>query len=109
MAKTIKRLGEIRDNVEANGINVEKYVKELAVVTMDLTEACGSKFKQEHFRFIAMFLTTRNNGGRGGGGFYRDVMEYKGIMNLRAVHGDKSRSTMAPEIHHSPWTSWSCT
>ena len=27
MAKTMKRLGEIRDNVEADGINVEKYVK----------------------------------------------------------------------------------
>ncbi len=31
MAKTMKRLGEIRDNVKADSINVEKYVKELSV------------------------------------------------------------------------------
>ncbi len=41
MAKTMKRLGEIRDNVEADRINVERYVKELAIVTMHLTKAAG--------------------------------------------------------------------
>ncbi len=41
MAKTLKRLGEIRDNVEADSINVELYVKELAVATMDFAKACG--------------------------------------------------------------------
>ena len=85
MAKTMKRLGEIRDNVEADSINVEKYVKELSVVTRDLTKACGRMFEQEH----AMFSATRNNGG-GGGGFHRGAMEHKVIMNLRAVDGDKS-------------------
>ena len=44
MAKTMKRLGEPRDNVEADSINVEKYVKELSVVTMDLTKACRRMF-----------------------------------------------------------------
>ncbi len=43
MAKTMKRLGEIRNSVEADGINVEKYVMEPAVVTMDLTKACGRR------------------------------------------------------------------
>ena len=89
MAKTMKRLWEIRGNVEADSINVEKYVKEQSVVTMDLTKACGRMFEQEHLRFIAMFSATRNNGG-GGGGFHRGVMEHKVIMNLRAVNGDKS-------------------
>ncbi len=60
MAKTMRRLGEIRDNVEMDGIKVEKYVKELSAVTMDLTKACGRMFQQEHLRFIAMFSATRN-------------------------------------------------
>ena len=85
----MKLLGELRGNVEADSINVEKYVKELSVVTMYLTKACGRMFEQEHLRFIAMFSATRNSGG-GGGGFYKGVMEHKIIMNLRAVNGDKS-------------------
>ncbi len=39
MARAVRRLGEIRDKVEADSINVEKYLKELAVMTMDLTKA----------------------------------------------------------------------
>ncbi len=33
MTMTMKRSGEIRDNVEADSINLEKYLKALAVVT----------------------------------------------------------------------------
>ncbi len=76
MAKTMKRLGEIRENVEADSIDVEKYWMELPAATMDLTKACRIMFVQEHFRFIAMFSATRT--------------EHKVIMNLRAVSGDKS-------------------
>ncbi len=60
MAKTMKRLGELRDDVEADSITAEKYVKELSVVTMDFAKACGRMFEQEHLRFIAMFSATRN-------------------------------------------------
>ena len=63
MAKAMRRLGEIRDNVEADVINVDKYVKELSVATMNLTKACGRMFEQENFRFIAMFSETRTRGG----------------------------------------------
>ena len=75
--------------MEGDSINVEKYVKELSVVTMDLTKACGGMFEQEHFRFTAMFSATRSSAG-GGGGFHKGAMEHKDIMNLRAVNGDKS-------------------
>ena len=40
LAEAMKRLGRIRDNVETDSINVDKYLKELAVVTMDFTKAC---------------------------------------------------------------------
>ncbi len=55
IAKTMKPLGEIRDNVEADSVDVEHYVKGLAVVTTDLTKACRRMFEQEHLRFINMF------------------------------------------------------
>ncbi len=44
--------GEIRDKVEADSIHVEKYVKELSLVTMHLTKACGRIFgqKEEQWR-----------------------------------------------------------
>ncbi len=56
MAEFIRRLREIRDNVEADNVNVERYVKELAGVTIDctITKACGRMFEQEHLRVIAM-------------------------------------------------------
>ncbi len=62
MAMAMKRLGKIRDNVETDSINVEKYLKELAIVTMHLTEACGRMFGQGHFRFISMFAASRTKG-----------------------------------------------
>jgi hypothetical protein len=89
MAGTMRRLGKIRDDVEADSINLEKYLKELAMVTMDVTKACGRMFEQEHLRFIAMFSATRTSGG-GGGGCHKAVMEHKVITNLRAASGDKS-------------------
>ncbi len=63
MAKIVRRLGEIRDDVQNGSINVERYLKELAFATMDRTKACGRMFEQEHLRFIAMFSATRTSGG----------------------------------------------
>ncbi len=93
MAKTMKRLGEIRDNAEADSINVERYVKELSLLTMDRTRPCGIMFEHKHIRFIAMFSTTKNSGG-GGGGFHRGVMEHRVIMNLRAAVAPKSSTAL---------------
>ncbi len=106
MARTMRRLGEIRDNVEVDSINVEKYLKELAVVTMDLTKACGRMFEQEHLWFIAMFSATRTSGG-GGISFHKGIVEHKDIMLLRAVNGDTALFRQwHREVQHSPRTSW---
>jgi hypothetical protein len=85
----MNRLGDLRGNVEAGSINVEKYLKELSVVTIDLTKARVIMFEQKQFRLIATFSATRTSGG-GGGGFRKGVMEHMVIMNLSAVNGDKS-------------------
>ncbi len=89
MARTMRRLGEFRDNVEADSISVEKYLKELAEVTIDLNKACGRMCEHDNIRFIAMFSATRTCGAGGGRGFHRDIMEHKIIRNIRAVSGDK--------------------
>ena len=52
MARVMKRLAEIRDNVEFDSINVEKYVKELTNTIIAMTRATGRMFEQEHFRMI---------------------------------------------------------
>ncbi len=89
--------------MEADSINVEQYIKELAVVTMDLTKACGRMFEQNHFRFIAMLLATRTSGGGGGGGgggrgFHRGGMEHKVIMYFRAPFSLGSRGRVPASI-----------
>ncbi len=73
--RRLYRLGEIWDNVEADSINVEKYVKELSAVTVDLTTAYGIMPEQEHLRFVAMFLSRNIGGGGREGGFRKGVME----------------------------------
>jgi hypothetical protein len=90
MSRVLRRLGEIRDHVEADGINVEQYVKEIAVTVMELTKATGRMFEQEHLRFINMAtsINPRTFGG-GSSGVTRGIMEHKVIQNLKAVNGDK--------------------
>ena len=54
MARVLLCTGEVRDHVEADSINVEKYVKEIAALVADLTKASGRMFEQEHLRMINM-------------------------------------------------------
>ena len=91
MGWVLQRAGEIKDNVEADSINVEKYVRELAAVVIDLTKASGKMFEQEHLRMINMVsaINTGGSGATGGPRFNRGIMEHKVIQNLRAVNGDK--------------------
>ena len=77
MAKVLRRLGEIRDTVEGDGINVEMYVKEMANTLMDLTRATGRMFEQEHLRFISMVTAANGRGVGGGQGAPRGIMEHK--------------------------------
>ena len=92
MARVLVRAGEVRDNVEAVSINVEKYVKEIAALVADLTKAAGRMFEQEDLRMINM-VSAINPGGSGGQGGNRFTakgsLERKVIMNLRMVNDDK--------------------
>ncbi len=53
--------------MEADGLNIEKYVKELAKVSIDIARASGRMFEQEHLRLINMVaaMNTRGSGGTG--------------------------------------------
>ncbi len=65
MARVMQRVGDVRDHVEAVSVNVEKYVKEIAVLVGGLTKATGRMFEQEHLRMINM-VSAINTGGSGG-------------------------------------------
>ncbi len=52
MAGVMKRLVDIRDNVEIDSINVEKYFKELASIMIEMINTTGSMFEQENLRMI---------------------------------------------------------
>ena len=80
MARVVLRAGKDRDNVEADSINVEKYVKEIAALVADLTKAAGRMFEQEHFRMINMVsaISPGGLGGKGGNRFAaKGIAEHK--------------------------------
>jgi hypothetical protein len=56
LANAIKRMTEIRDNVEGDSMNTERYVKELSQVMIKVTKAAGIVFEQEQLRFFSMYL-----------------------------------------------------
>ena len=63
-ARILQRAGEVRDNVEADSVNVEKYFKELAALMADLAKAAGRMCEQESMRMINM-ATALHLGGVG--------------------------------------------
>ena len=85
------RLKEISDNVEADQLNIEKYVKELTDVVREMFMSTGSMFQQESLRVLNT-LAAQGGGGYGAGGRWspKAIMEHKVIQHLRAVNGDKS-------------------
>jgi hypothetical protein len=95
------RAGEVRDNVEADSINVEKYVKELAALTADLSKAAGRMFEQLRLMLINMVSAIHAGGsGRSGGGvrFTRGIIKHKVTQNLWAVSGGKACSSNGTKI-----------
>ncbi len=42
--------------LKIGGIMVEKYVTELATVTIEVTKATGRMFEQEHLRFLVLHM-----------------------------------------------------
>ena len=53
MARVMRRLTEIKDNVEADSMNVEKCVKETTTI-IDMIKATGRMLEQDHLRMISM-------------------------------------------------------
>ena len=90
MSQGMHRLKEISENVEADQLNIEKYVKELTDVVREMFMSTGSMFQQESMRLLSM-LAAQGGGGYGANGRpQKTIMEYKVIQYLRAVNGDKA-------------------
>ncbi len=68
MVAGMGRLRDISEHVESDQLNVERNVKEVSDVNMEIFRASGAMFKQEHLRFINM-VTATGSGGANGGGF----------------------------------------
>ncbi len=109
MAWVLLHAGEVRDNVEADSINVEKCVKEIAALVADLTEASGRMLEQEHLRMINMVsaINPGSSGGTGGNRFAaKRIMEHKVIVNLRMVNGDNPCSAKGTRGLSVRWVRW---
>ncbi len=42
------RAGEVRDNVENDQLNIERYVEEIASLLVDLVQVAGKMLEEEH-------------------------------------------------------------
>ena len=90
MSQGMHRLKEISENVEADQLNIEKYVKELTDVVREMFMSTGSMFQQESLRVLST-LAVQGGGGYGANGRpQKTIMEHKVIQYLRAVNGDKA-------------------
>jgi hypothetical protein len=89
LIKVISRVEEIAVHVETDSVNVEKYVKEVALMAGKLGRVVGRMFEEEHLRFISMYTAAGSSTGAVGRQV-RSIMENRVIMNLKAVTGDKS-------------------
>jgi hypothetical protein len=85
LARMLVRAGEVRDAVEQDQYNIGKYVKEIASLLVDLVQAAGNMFEEEHMRMNNM-VTSVHPGGLGRGARPpRGTMEYEVIQNSRAT------------------------
>ncbi len=88
IVKGMSRLKEISAMISEKVVG---YLKELTEVCMEMFRATGSRFEQEHFRFINMVTAAGSDGSVGGSVKYpKSIMENKVIQNVRAINGDKS-------------------
>ena len=92
MSAGMHRLKEISDNVEADQLNIEKYVKELTDAVQEMFISRGSMFVQEALRTEAAISRSRASGYGVGGGdkwIQKGIMEHRVMTNLKAVNGEK--------------------
>jgi hypothetical protein len=78
LAFALKRLAEIRDNVEDDMLMTERYVKELVSMVIKITKSFGRMSEQEPLRFMAMH-TASGGGGKSGGyeKYNKGIMEHR--------------------------------
>ncbi len=102
MVKGMTKMKEISESAAEDQLNVEKYVKELSDVCVEMFRATGAMFEQERMRFINLFAAT-GGGGQGGGGqrFPKAIMEHRVIQYL-------ALQAVAPKVHHSIGASCRC-
>ena len=91
MMEGMARLEKVADSVESDGINVERYVREIALTLRDVIAATGRMFEREPWRVTALISAS----GHGGAGprserQVRSVMGHRVIQSLKAVNGDKT-------------------
>ena len=79
MSKGMARLQEISENVEADQLNVELYVKELTNVVKEMFLSTGSMFQQELLRFFGLLAATGGGGHGGRTRFPKAIVEHKVI------------------------------
>ena len=89
--KSMREAATLMKQIEEQASNdAEIYATEIAKVTRTLIHAVGGMFQEETMRTgaqIAASGATRNSGAAGS---TKGIMEYKVIMNLEAVNGDKT-------------------
>ncbi len=78
--------------MDSDELNMEKYVKELAIMTAELGRAAGRMFQQEHLRCIAMIIAAGGASGVTpcGAPQPKGVIEHEVVKKLKAVNGDKA-------------------
>ncbi len=72
--------GEVRDVVESDLLNMEKYLKEIASLLADADQATGKIFEEEHMRMINMVTSVHPGGVGGGNRVPKGIMEHKVII-----------------------------
>ena len=89
MVSGLMRMKQIEGAVVSDSMNAEKYIMELAKTTHSVFMAVGAMFQQENLRTSAALDRSTRTSKREP---YKErgIMEYKVMMNLKPVNGDKS-------------------
>ncbi len=88
MVPGMGRLKEISENVEGDQLNLEKYVKELTYLCMEVFKPTGTILEQKHLRFINMFIAAVSGGISG-----------RGLQAPQGHHGAQGH----PELASGEW------
>ena len=91
MVEGMAHLERIAANVEADSINSERYVREMAMTMRDVVAAIRRMFEQEPWRVTALISASK-----GGGSGPRMERQVKGVMEHRVVQGRRPSMETRP-------------